>query len=200
MKNNFGFKIVLPERKINVSTLKQMWKYMTTESIFQDNIIYSEESSKSLDTISIIAQFGPVVLPVKITERSHYLHFDTVVTNLPETPATVLQTHMWTKPVSTGLVYPFPLQQEDGSITFTVSGGIPKSKLQKSFIDDFLNEFVNTSMFVLSCYYELGPQGPNNKAQAPSWVSKLAKTEAEGPRSSEFNLDKKDEPPSPPEE
>lgn len=87
MNNDFGFKIVLPERKINVSTLKKMWKYFTNDSVFAGNIIYSEESSKSLDSISVIAQFGPVVLPVKITERAQYLHFDTVVTNLSRNPS-----------------------------------------------------------------------------------------------------------------
>lgn len=191
MLNNLKFKIVIPERKVNISTSKKLLNYIHTASPLSESIIFEETITDKKFLHQMIIQFGPVVVPIKIIERDLYYHFDTVVTNLPETPATVLQTHMWNKNVTTALVYPFPIKQEDDTIAFTVSGSLPKSKLQKSFIDGFLVEFVDTCVFVMGSYYELGPEGPNNRSSQPSWVAKLAKKELEGPRASEFKLDNK---------
>lgn len=184
-------KIVIPERKINVSTSKQLLNYVKNICPLGQNIIYEEKVNSDKFIYQMIIQLGPVVVPLKISERDLYYHFDTVVTNLPETPATVLQTHMWSKNVTTALIYPFPMKNEDGSVSFTVSGSIPKAKLRKSFLDGFMSEFVETCIFVMGSYYELGPEGPNNRSAQPSWVAKLAKKELEGPRASEFNLDTK---------
>jgi len=195
MKNSFGFKILLPERNINLANTSSFISYLKNDSPFAGKIVYTEPGKESPFSLNMIIGIGPIVVPIKVIERDLYLHFDTVITALPETPATVLQTHMWNKSVTTALVYPFPMKQEDGTIAFTVSGGVPKAKVKKSFIDNFLTEFVQTCVFVMNSYYELGPEGPNNRStKQPSWVAKLAKAEAEGPRASEFKLDKPEEP------
>ena len=183
------FAIILPERHINLYDSKAVLKYLLTASPLAGKLLHQELLHLKPLAFQCIIQLGPATIPLQIRDRGHFLHFETRTMTLPSTPATLLQTHMWTKRASTALVCPFASTQDDGTILFTVSGGLLYAKVRKSMLDAFLNEQLATCMFVLQCHFELGPQGPSvSSQQKPNWVAELAKKEATGPRRSEFDL------------
>lgn len=189
----FPIVITLPERRINLAKDDQLIRYLAESSPFK--IVHAEVLQAHPFKFRFIVEANGAHIPIVLSRRERYVHFATTVTELPETPATLLQTHMWTKPVTLGLVYPYPIRRDD-VVAFTVSGGLSATKHKKTDLDAFLDEFVGTAMFVLQCHYELGQRGaPTRSTQRPDWVDEAARREATGPRASEFDLTPKPETP-----
>lgn len=186
----FQLEIVLPERRINLAKDKAVLDYLLKECPFAEGVMHSRVLQSDPLVFQLILSGGSAQIPLTVSRRQGVVHFGTTVTELNETQAILVQTHMWSKQVGLNLVYPYPMKNSPETVAFTVSGGLPANKLRKSNVDAFLVEFVSTCMFVLQCVYELGPKGPPSANQTkPGWVQQLAQQEAEGPRRSEFVID-----------
>jgi hypothetical protein len=195
--------ITLPERKIDLARKdnKDLLNYLFKQSNISSMISYNKIINKEGFRVNLVVDLKSVGahVPISVIKRNGYFHFSSTIMALSDTPATLLQTHMWTKDVTTANIYPFGSRGPDGKIHFTVSGSLPLASIKKSFMDSFMEEFISTCMFTMGCYYELGPEGPDVDSNSQvDWIKKLAQEESKGPRKSEFDLfsNQEGEPPS----
>lgn len=185
-------KIKLPERRIDLNNSEEVVDYLVKHSFIRDCIGLIEVESLDKLSMNLIIDLQMMKIPVRIVQKNSILHFETTVTSLSQTQAMLLQINMWNKPVETNLVYPYAMCNEAGEVAFTVSGGLPLTRIKSSQLSNFLSEFVSTCGFVLQCNFDFGKDGPPGKADLkPDWLEKATKEELNGPRSSEFILDNK---------
>lgn len=185
-------KLKLPEKKIDLNNSKEVVNYLLKESFIRDCITFCEVESLEKLCLNLIIDLQMMKIPVRIVQKNSILHFETTVTSLSQTQAMLLQINMWNKPVETNLVYPYAMCNEAGEVAFTVSGGLPLGQIKSSQLFNFLAEFVSTCGFVLQCNFDFGKDGPPGKTNLkPDWLEQATKEELNGPRSSEFILDKK---------